>query len=145
MALDRKLSPSSTLFRQQLKTAQTPGTDIRFHENENILVLQTKQGFDVTLDEATEVYRACKKLVPLGKVKMLVDPRGMSGHRSEARVYFASGEVADMVGVMAVISDSAAIYLLTNFFIKVTKPSYPTRIFRKENEAMEWLRNFVLN
>lgn len=43
----------------------------------------------------------------------------------------------------AVIVTSLAYKLIANFYLKFNKPKRPYRVFKSENEAVEWLRTFV--
>jgi hypothetical protein len=39
--------------------------------------------------------------------------------------------------------DNMANNLVTKFFVKVNKPSIPTKTFKDEKEAIEWLKGFL--
>lgn len=43
----------------------------------------------------------------------------------------------------AVIVTSLAYKLIANFYLKFNKPKRPYKVFKSENEAVEWLRTFV--
>lgn len=45
----------------------------------------------------------------------------------------------------AVVAPSLAYQLIANFYLKVKKPKMPYKVFSKKEEAVEWLRGFLLN
>ncbi len=55
----------------------------------------------------------------------------------------ASEEGCEGVVVAAVLLDSAIGSIIINFFIRVSKPLRPTKIFTNEEEAKKWLSQFV--
>jgi hypothetical protein len=62
----------------------------------------------------------------------------------EARDFLSSDEGRRGVSALALIVDNVVGTTLANFFLKVTvqKPKVPTRIFRDEKKALEWLQHF---
>jgi hypothetical protein len=71
---------------------------------------------------------------------VLVDMRGLDSISPEAREYAAAGKLSEIYDRLAIIADAPATFLVANFFLKFHKPPRPTRIFRNETDALQWLR-----
>ena len=60
-----------------------------------------------------------------------------------ARDYLASELGCEGVIAAAILSDSPIGNMIANFFINVSKPLRPTKIFTKEADAKKWLAQYV--
>ncbi|NQX98298.1 MAG: STAS/SEC14 domain-containing protein, partial [Flavobacteriales bacterium] len=61
----------------------------------------------------------------------------------ESREYGAKKEVSGLSSAMAILAGkSLAAILVGNFFIRFNKPVTPTKIFKREEKALEWLATF---
>ena len=94
------------------------------------------------LHDAMSALKQARKLVPEGKVPLLLDSTGIKGYSSEVRAFFAGEEATSLIQCMAVVVNTLSIKLAGNFFIYVTKPSYPTKLFGNEKAGVEWLMTF---
>lgn len=72
----------------------------------------------------------------------LADARKVASVSREAREYLSSAEATEGVLAGAILSDSSFSAFLANFFLKVSKPRIPTRIFTDEKKALDWLEQF---
>lgn len=61
----------------------------------------------------------------------------------QARDFMASKVGCDGVIAAAILIDSPIGSMIINFFIRVSKPLRPTKIFTDEAEAKKWLAQFV--
>ncbi|MFM9985761.1 MAG: hypothetical protein ACKVOK_11045 [Flavobacteriales bacterium] len=91
------------------------------------------------LHDAMNALKLARKLVPQGKVPLLLDSTGIKGYTSEVRTFFADEEATSLIQCMAVVVNTLSIKLAGNFFIYVTKPSYPTKLFSTEKAGVDWL------
>lgn len=78
--------------------------------------------------------------LPHKKIYYLLQMEGDAYPTKEARELAANPEFAKHRGAVAICSDKLAIKLLGNFYIKINKPSTPTRFFSQKEEAVKWLR-----
>jgi hypothetical protein len=60
----------------------------------------------------------------------------------DAREYASSAESIEGVLAGAILTDTSFNAFIANFFIKVTRPRIPTRIFTREEDALKWLEQF---
>ena len=74
---------------------------------------------------------------------LLVDLRAVKSINREARVYYSSAEVAQMITALGLLVGSPTSRMLANFFIGLNKSPVPTRLVTSEAEAIAWLTNFI--
>lgn len=72
----------------------------------------------------------------------VVDYRNVQFTSREARKYFASTRPAMYIDAMALIINSVAGALVTNFFIKIDRPKFPLRAFTDFHSAHDWASSF---
>ena len=96
-----------------------------------------------TLETAKEAVVAYRKLGKGIARPVFMDGRNIKSVDRPSRVYAASEEASSVISALAVLIESPLSRMLSNFFLKVSKPSYPTQLFTSEVKAMEWLRQFV--
>jgi len=96
----------------------------------------------ITLETAMETIGAIRKIDNKSR-PVLQDIRNVRGATREARLYFASGEVASITKAAAVFVDSPVTGVLGSFFMGLNKPEYPIKIFTDREKAIDWLREFL--
>jgi hypothetical protein len=72
---------------------------------------------------------------------LLVDMHGFGPPDRSARLELARR--GDVVSAVALIVDTPLSRMLGTFFLSVSKPPYPTRLFEDEASALAWLQTFV--
>ena len=97
---------------------------------------------EVTLSVAEECKAAIED-ISQGQIRpLLVDIRVSKGVNREARAYMA-GPMMDVVGAVALFVDAPVSQLLANFFLRINKPTIPTKMFTSETEALKWLQTIA--
>lgn len=61
----------------------------------------------------------------------------------EARDFLASEEGCKGVVAAAILIDSVVGSMIGNFFVRISKPLVPTRLFTNEDEAKKWHSRYV--
>jgi hypothetical protein len=97
---------------------------------------------DVTLADAQAVLQLVGQLGPVRVRPTLVDSRGLKSMARDARRFFAGSQNAH-TSALAVLVSSPASRAVGNFFLSISKPEYPTRLFDSEIDALRWLREFL--
>lgn len=69
----------------------------------------------------------------------LFDIRNIASTSKEARDYMAN-EGNELVTASALLVNSPVTKMIGNFFISVSKPKNPTRIFTEKEKSLEWLQ-----
>ena len=94
------------------------------------------------MEQTRETFDAFKKIIGRRKVCILIDVTNSSGTTREARNY-AADEFPKFVKAIALVSDSALGKMFANIFFTLKKQPYPTKMFTNEQEAREWLRQYL--
>ncbi len=98
---------------------------------------QTKEGAVIEIDNAIENSKIVNDLAePF--YSLIVDSRAMKSMTKEAREHFTLKGRKSNVCSIAIIADSALSRMIANFFLGVSKPEVPVRIFSNEQNAIEW-------
>ncbi|MCO6499940.1 MAG: hypothetical protein J5I47_06115 [Vicingus serpentipes] len=114
-----------------------------FYIEDEILFMRSKKDADITLRATIESVNARRQLQNGKKMLMLVDTRDIWQVSSESRAYSTKKRVEDLTIAMALLPGSnMTTILIANFFIKFNKPSIPTKLFKTEDKAIEWLNSF---
>lgn len=114
-----------------------------YYIEDNVLFMRGKKGADINLHEAIKGVEARKKLQQGEKMLVLIDTSKVFQSSKEARDYGAKKEVTDMSLAMAILAgNSLASIMIGNFFIKFNNPAIPTKLFKSETDALEWLKSF---
>jgi hypothetical protein len=105
---------------------------------DEILFITYKKGISITLDDAKEMIK--NRLLFTGNVPypMLVQDEGISFIAKEARD-FMSNEGTEGVIAGAFVLKSVYSTFLINFYLSVTRPKIPSRMFTDPVKALEWL------
>ena len=98
---------------------------------------------EITLEDVKEIVVAYRK-INRGSVRpVLNDIRNVKSVNRAARVYVTSQEAAGLVSATALLVASPVSRMVGNFFLRVNKPPYPTKLFTSEAKAIEWLKGFI--
>ena len=127
-----------TSEEEQRPAIETPTTVICVRDD-GIVLVTLKQGAEVTLEAANENDVATKKLVGERSFLLMVDIRAARAITREAREFFADPEVRKHTIAQAFLIDSGVSKVLGNFYLRVNKPPFPTKLFTSEESAVAWL------
>ncbi|MDF2452353.1 MAG: hypothetical protein K0S26_1857 [Bacteroidota bacterium] len=130
---------------------QIPGTAIELRAyytwmgDDGIGRTCVKPNVDITLEDAISNTRAVTALYVDRKFPLLIDSRSVKSMSYEARHHFAVRDRETKTCAFGIIIGSAISRVLGNFYLGINKPSVPTRLFDKETDAIQWLKQFVKN
>lgn len=110
---------------------------------DGIVYIKTKPGVEIDLADAEESVQKVALLCQGAARPTLVDLSDLKSITREARSYYAGPETAKVESAMALVIKSPLTKAIGNFFLSLHKPMIPTRLFRSEVEAVEWLRTFL--
>ncbi len=100
-------------------------------------------GAEVTMADARESMAAYLTINQGRQRPMLVDTSTMKSLAREARHYYASEEAASLATAVALIVGTPVSRVLGNFYLGLSNPQLPTRLFVSEAEAVEWLKGYI--
>ncbi|MCB0408761.1 MAG: STAS/SEC14 domain-containing protein [Flavobacteriales bacterium] len=109
------------------------------HVEDDILYITLKEDADLKVENIDEMIDARIRIQNGKKMKVIADIRNIWQASLKARKRAASSEMQSQNIAMAIVTDSLASKLLANFFIKINKPSSPTRMFNSKEEGLLWL------
>ena len=121
-------------------------TSVSFAEcdRRGVLFWRYKPGVEVTLTEAQEEIDAFLPLIQEhlgGQSLLLIDIRAMKSITRAARNIFASKHTHEVGGVrgLALVLDSPISVTIGNIYQRINRTLHPTRLFRSEEQALNWL------
>ena len=126
-------------LEKQIKLKKTTHTLVEPH----IVRLQVKESEFIEVEDVKDMHKAHLELVDETYFCVLLDTSmGYFNTSKDARDLIASKEYAKVMRATALVVNTLATQLAGNFFIKLSKPNAPTRLFTDESEAISWLRGF---
>lgn len=102
-----------------------------------------KPGIDITLEHAMENTNAVSSFFKGKKYPILIDSRGIGSMSYEARRHFSVRGRDTKTCAFGIIIGSTVSRVLGNFYLGINKPAVPTKLFDNEEEATEWLKQFL--
>jgi hypothetical protein len=110
---------------------------------DGILIVRARRCGDVGLREAREVIEAERQVAAGKRRPTLIELGGMTSVDRAARQYFAGPETAAVESAAALIVTSSLSQAIGNFFLAMSKPLTPTRLFTNTADAISWLQTFM--
>ncbi len=97
------------------------------------------KGCVVSGEDALDALKMFQELGGGAPIRLLADIRGLKSASRESREAGDTPEYVAAMGRVAVVVGSPASRVIGNFFMRFSKPSYPTRLFTDEEAARQWL------
>ncbi len=97
-------------------------------------------GVKITLEDAKEIRAKHLEAASGIKYPILVDMKNILGLDNDARKYFSAN---DFYLAVAMLIESPVSRVIANFFIGISKPPVPAKMFTSEEKAIEWLKRFI--
>ena len=108
---------------------------------DGVLIGTYKKG-QIDLEQAKDIVLYRKVFTDYNDYPCLVIIDKLTKLSKEARDYLSGDEGVDGVLAGALVSHSKFATVIGNFFLKVTKPKIPSRLFNTESEALAWLHQY---
>lgn len=100
-------------------------------------------GAEVTLEDAKETMLAYLQIRQEKRRPLFVDTRTMKSLAREARQYYAGEEAVKVASAVAIIVGTPVSRVLGNFYLGLSNPHLPSRLFSSDDEALEWLKGYL--
>lgn len=133
--------PATTLLKKE-KVIENKGFTTWVGE-ERICYTRVKPSVDITLEMALENTQAVIKVTEGESLPMLVDIRNIKSITKEARDHFSMRGRKGHVNAIAILMSSPVSKLIGNFFLGLNKPTVPTRLFTRQDNAISWLKRKI--
>ena len=104
---------------------------------------KVKPQAEVTIKESIENSVAVNSLYKAKKFPLLIDARQIKSISKEARDNFSIKNRSTNINSFAVIIESPLSRIIGNFFMGLNKPSVPAKLFNNEQDAVNWLKQYL--
>jgi len=108
---------------------------------DGIVRTKVKPGSEVLLEDAIENSN-CVNGLTQDKFTLIVDARGVKSITKEAREHFSVKGRSSRCLSIAIIVDSHLSRMIANFYIGLTKPVLPVKLFNTEANAVNWCKTW---
>ena len=115
---------------------------LRFRKD-GILHIHISDSHEYTVEKIKNVMPIIGKMVDYKKVPLLITRDDAALPSLETRTYWALPDSCPYSLADGYIIKTLALKLIGNFYLKINKPSRPSRMFYTEEEALPWLRTFL--
>lgn len=106
---------------------------------DGIIRFRVSPGATVNATAAQQCVTGASQLADGAKQLLLIDMRGLRDiNRDARRIYYDGAAYA-----VALLIGSPISKVIGSFFLGLNKPSYPLRLFTSEQEAVQWLKDFI--
>ncbi|HEX7905441.1 MAG TPA: hypothetical protein VF487_16325 [Chitinophagaceae bacterium] len=122
------------------KTLDTPY--VYYELQDDLLIGTYKKGLKINLDIAKEIVKTRLEFIDYKPKLTLALNQGVMSMDKKARDYLSSDEGIRGAIAGAIVLDTPFGSFLGNFYLSVTKPKIPLRIFSKKETAVKWLQQF---
>lgn len=104
---------------------------------------KVKEGSEIVLEDAVDNTAVVTSFYKDKKFPIMIDARGIKSMSREARNHFSARGRDSKTNAFGIIVKSPISRVVGNFFLGISKPSVPTKLFETEDEAKAWLKNFI--
>lgn len=97
----------------------------------------------IDLEVAKEAVRVRKEYCQNKTFPHLIMDASVAKLTKDARDFLSSEEATEGIAAAAIITNSVFKQTMVNFWITVTRPKIPVRLFIKKTDAADWLKDWV--
>lgn len=115
---------------------------VRFEMNNGILYVTYSPDAVITLNIAKEITKQRIEYTNAVPCPLLISYEGLKAFDKESRDYSAAAEGIKGVLAGALLTNSVYTEFFGNFFLRITKPEIPAKVFTDKAKALEWLEQF---
>jgi hypothetical protein len=127
---------------QIISTAEVPPYYL-YLRADGIMYVRISPEKEETVPLVKKMVEKMGEMVDYKKVPMLAKHEDFALPGKPNRDYWAKKESCPYSKADAFIVKSPAMKLIANFYLKVSKPGRPTKMFDNENDAIRWLKTFL--
>ena len=110
---------------------------------EGIIWLIFKEDAELDVKDVKEFTSICEELSNHKPYLLISDARVNLSITSDARKAAASKEISPLLVANAVLVNNTAVRLVANFFTSMNKPHFKYKVFKGEEEALMWLKQYA--
>jgi hypothetical protein len=110
---------------------------------DGVLFFVYKPGTNMDLAAARQVVNDRVEVQKGESYPVFCDMRGVRDSNKAARDYLAK-EGSALVRAVAVLIDSPVTKVMLNFYLTISRPLVPTKMFTDKNQALEYLKHLTV-
>lgn len=115
--------------------------NIEITENEGILYIKyLPDNAIIDLELAKKIVRQRHEFTNGKKYPVIVDTTNLKTMNTDARTYWAKDECISDILIGAIIVDQTVGNIIGNWYLQVSKPKVPARLFKKIEDAEKWIK-----
>lgn len=107
----------------------------------DIVAFDIYGGVTIDVPKIKEVFDTIHKHFPTAKT-ILVTAGEKATMEPEAREMVSSGNITEQIVADAIVTKHYSHEMSANFFVRFNQPQRPTKLFKTEAEARDWLKTF---
>ncbi len=111
-------------------------------DDDGIVELHINPGQVLQPQDITDLFENIHREFPTA-VCLMVTAGKKATLSQEARDLVSSIEITDQIKADAIVTEHYSHQMAANFFVRHNQPHRPTKLFKTEEEAKAWLREFV--
>lgn len=111
-------------------------------DDSNIIELYIKPGQTIETEKIRDIFDTIHKEFSSAR-GLLVTAGDKATLSPEARELVSSEGITDQIVADAIVTEHYVHQMSSNFFVRYNKPKRPTKIFRTDKEARDWLRDQI--
>jgi hypothetical protein len=111
--------------------------------DDGILYVRVTNEVNETVERSQELVETIGKMVNYKKVPMLSKFDEFALPPKENRNFWAKKDSCPYTSAEAFITNSTAMMMIANFYMRIEKPQRKTKMFTKVDEARKWLKTFL--
>lgn len=110
---------------------------------DGVLFFIYKPGTSMNLEAAKQVVKDRLEVQRGESYPVFCDMRGIKDSDKPARDYLAK-EGSSLVRSVAVLTDSPVTKIMLNFYLTISRPLVPTKMFTDKDQAIEYLKHLTV-
>ena len=111
-------------------------------EEDGIVRIKYPDNCHITMDVMESIYQQHVQITT-EKRPILADAGSVASVDYDAQQFVSTDKAAVLTTALAVVVKSAFTRAMGEMFMMFHKPPYPTRMFQRKEDALEWLRTFL--
>lgn len=111
--------------------------------DDGILYVRVTTEVDETVERSKKLVETIGKMVDYKKVPMLSKFDEFALPPKENRNFWAKKDSCPYTTAEAFITNSTAMKIVANFYMRIEKPQRVTKMFTSVSEARKWLKTFL--
>ena len=130
------------MYKEDRRESYLENDHCRIWVTNGILIMEYKPGLVMNIDNARKMVSDRLKVSNGITRPLLLKARNFISIDRATMKFYKTKEVVQHVTCAAFILDSALGTLAGNIFLALEKPLVPTKIFKDEQKALEWLEKY---